>query len=34
MTLFEMTLLETVYAKDIGDWIEKLAISATGAVNI
>jgi hypothetical protein len=34
VTLFELSLLETVYAKDIDDWIEKLAVSATRAVNI
>ena len=34
LTLFELTLLETVYANAIDDWIEKLAVSATCAVNI
>ena len=34
ITLVEMTLLQTVYAKAIDDWIEKLAVSATRAVNI
>ena len=34
LTLLELTLLETVYANAIDDWIEKLAVSATRAVNI
>jgi hypothetical protein len=34
LTLLELTLLEPVYANAIDDWIEKLAVSATCAVNI